>query len=172
MNRFVSGILLWPVALAVLAFADDEAASATRLWTDASGRFKVQAELLETNGEKVILQTPAGRRIEISRSRLSEADRAYLKSTEVENENPFQMVPSTPKYQNAEEPQSSTGSLADARVLDHSTEIWKLKVSRPSQADVKPLDIELPRPNGRRQPHAINGLLMKAAVSDVQRTRE
>lgn len=55
-------------------------ASAIRLWTDSSGRFKVEAALKGVQRGKAILKKSDGSIFEISLHRLSSADQAYLRS--------------------------------------------------------------------------------------------
>ncbi len=51
-----------------------------RTWTDSTGKFRVEAKLVETVGAKVKLQRQAdGRVVEIPLSRLSKADQAFVR---------------------------------------------------------------------------------------------
>jgi CubicO group peptidase (beta-lactamase class C family) len=51
-----------------------------RKWSDASGKFSVEAELVQVKDGKAILKTVDGARVTVPVARLSAADRAYLKS--------------------------------------------------------------------------------------------
>ena len=51
-----------------------------RVWTDSTGRFKVEARLKGVNQGKAILEKSDGSVFEISLDRLSSSDRAYLRS--------------------------------------------------------------------------------------------
>jgi outer membrane protein assembly factor BamB len=55
-------------------------ASVMRLWTDSTGRFKVEARLKGVNKGKAVLEKSDGSVFEISLDRLSSADQAYLRS--------------------------------------------------------------------------------------------
>lgn len=50
----------------------------TRKWTDASGKFSVEAELIEVKDGKVYLRRPDGNAIGISVDKLSKADQQYI----------------------------------------------------------------------------------------------
>ncbi len=71
MRRARVGMLL---GLALLA-----APAAGREWSDASGKFRVEAELVAVRSGKVILEKPNGAIITIPLDRLSQADRDFLK---------------------------------------------------------------------------------------------
>lgn len=66
-------------------------AAEVRTWSDKSGKFKVQAELIEVLKDKVALKKPDGKRVEIPLDKLSDADRKFVES--MEEENPFQDAP-------------------------------------------------------------------------------
>ena len=55
-------------------------AADSRVWTDSSGKYSVQAELVKVENGKVQLRKPDGSVISIPSSGLSEADRNYLKN--------------------------------------------------------------------------------------------
>lgn len=50
-----------------------------RPWSDATGKHRTEAELVEQLADKVRLKTPAGKIIEVPLERLSAADREYLR---------------------------------------------------------------------------------------------
>ena len=52
----------------------------TRLWKDATGKFSVQAELIEQDDAQVILKKSDGEQIAVPLAKLSDADRAYLQT--------------------------------------------------------------------------------------------
>jgi len=53
---------------------------AARKWTDNTGKFSVEAELVEVKDDQVVLQKTNGKVITLPVAKLSEADREYLKS--------------------------------------------------------------------------------------------
>ena len=55
---------------------------ALRVWTDVTGRFKVEAQLIDVSGEAVQLRCKDGRVIEISLARLSEADAIFARDAD------------------------------------------------------------------------------------------
>jgi len=67
------------------ALADDS----TRTWNDKSGRFQIEATLLEHDEKSVRLKKTDGRVISVKLEVLSEADAQYIKQLAMEAENPF-----------------------------------------------------------------------------------
>ncbi len=63
--------------------------AAFRLWSDASGRFKVRASLQRQDAKSVLLHTEDGRSIKVPIERLSKEDRDHLKSLLAPDDNPF-----------------------------------------------------------------------------------
>lgn len=61
-----------------------------RLWTDATGKFKVQAKLIEKTSTMVTLLTEAGKTVKLSVSKLSEADQDFLTKNSTGDANPFE----------------------------------------------------------------------------------
>jgi hypothetical protein len=51
-----------------------------RTWTDSTGRFSVEAELAEIKQDSVVLKKASGSTVTVPLSRLSDADREYLKA--------------------------------------------------------------------------------------------
>lgn len=56
--------------------------SDARPWSDASGRYKVDADLLAVNDDVVVLKTKDGRLIAVEIAQLSQPDQEFLKSEE------------------------------------------------------------------------------------------
>jgi hypothetical protein len=54
--------------------------SRARTWTDASGKFKVQARFVELRGDVVVLEKDDGATVEIALDRLSPPDQQYARS--------------------------------------------------------------------------------------------
>lgn len=64
-------------------------AAGNRTWTDASGKFKVEAELIKVSGEDLIIRrVDDGREITLPITKLSPADQTFVKQWQ-SNENPF-----------------------------------------------------------------------------------
>jgi WD40 repeat protein/mono/diheme cytochrome c family protein len=59
-----------------------------REWTDASGKFRVEAELVAVKNGKVFLEKPDGSALSVPVDRLSDADRRYLKSLNDKSKTP------------------------------------------------------------------------------------
>ncbi len=81
---FISGLASVWLSAQVHAFQTDE----LRQWSDATGRFKVTAKLLEVADGNVILESEAGKTVRIPLARLSAADQAFLNAAD----NPFEMI--------------------------------------------------------------------------------
>lgn len=64
----------------VLLLVSAPAFCAPRTWRDNTGKFSVEAELVEVKDGKVVLQRVGGKAIHVPLERLSAADRAYLES--------------------------------------------------------------------------------------------
>ncbi|MBM4095099.1 MAG: hypothetical protein FJ276_37690 [Planctomycetes bacterium] len=56
------------------------AQAASRTWTDASGKFKVEAVLLNVNGDNVVLKKKNGNTTTVPISKLSKPDQDFLAS--------------------------------------------------------------------------------------------
>ncbi len=75
-----------------------------RTWTDATGKFSIEAKFLQLDGDYVVLERASGDKQRIPLSKLSAADQAYVKSSmSKSDENPFEAM--TPEPSNA--PRSS-----------------------------------------------------------------
>ncbi len=81
------------IGLFVVAAAAALPAAELRTWTDVTGRFKVEAEFVETKGDVVALKRKDGTRLEIPLARLSEPDKQLVKSLmSSEADDPFKTV--------------------------------------------------------------------------------
>ena len=56
-----------------------------RVWTDTSGQFKVEADLVVADQSLVVLRTAKGNLLAVKISELSEADRSYLNAQETQD---------------------------------------------------------------------------------------
>lgn len=83
-SLFLSGVLA--IGLSGIAFSAE-----VRTWSDKTGKFKVQAELIEVLKDKVALKKTDGKRVEIPLDKLSDADRKFVES--LEEDNPFKDAP-------------------------------------------------------------------------------
>ncbi|MGA2255944.1 MAG: SHD1 domain-containing protein [Thermoguttaceae bacterium] len=57
-----------------------------RTWKSSSGSYQVEADLVKSENGKVTLRKPGGQTIIVDESRLSDDDRAYLQSSEAEDQ--------------------------------------------------------------------------------------
>lgn len=62
----------------VVAIVGSSSLAAPREWTDGTGRFRVDAELVGVQDGKVLLKKPDGSEVSVPLEKLSEADRAFV----------------------------------------------------------------------------------------------
>lgn len=70
-------------------FTAKELASTLRVWTDVTGKFKIEAYYVSHTETKVTLKTAADREINMPMEKLSNADRDLLSGIVKESDNPF-----------------------------------------------------------------------------------
>jgi hypothetical protein len=78
------------LAVGVFPCATVYAAPPSRMWTDSTGKFKRQGQLLELDGDTVILQTSEGKTLRIPLEKLSKQDREFVESADRNSPDPFQ----------------------------------------------------------------------------------
>lgn len=154
----------WWAGLAIAAVLVGSArAQEMRTWTDATGKYKVQAKFVELVEGKVTLERADGKRVVVPLDRLSEADRKYVADLGGQK-NPFEeAAPAKPKglpkmaaggeqaegqgeAEGAGEPKTVTPRWSQAQQVFPAPreEQWKLSISAP----------ELPS-GGRSRPIAL-----------------
>ena len=72
------------------------AAGPPRIWVDASGRFSVEAELVEVLEQRIVLLGKNGKRLTIAIDKLSQRDQEYLdrlKPSSIRNDNLLRLAP-------------------------------------------------------------------------------
>jgi WD40 repeat protein len=79
---------LCALGLGLLWIADLKAAE-TRTWSDASGKFKIQAKFVSNDNGKVTLEKSDGTEMEIDLKKLSAADQKYIADLAKSAPNPF-----------------------------------------------------------------------------------
>lgn len=100
MRRTAGRILLGASAVGAVMFlaaiprADAQSAGDFRTWTDASGRYKVEARFSAQEGEIVILEKRDGGKLRIAIDKLSKDDRAFLE--QLQQQNPFEPAEASP----------------------------------------------------------------------------
>ncbi|MCL4204828.1 MAG: transglutaminase-like domain-containing protein [Pirellulaceae bacterium] len=72
-------IVQWSAADAEGPSAGTLPADGQRLWTDSTGRFRVEAKLVEHRDDAVVLETSPGNRVTVPVERLSTEDQRYLR---------------------------------------------------------------------------------------------
>jgi hypothetical protein len=65
----------------------------SRTWTDASGKFKIEAKFVKQEGDQVVLQRADQKTVKLSFDKLSTADQEFIKKNSGDNdpENPFKV---------------------------------------------------------------------------------
>jgi len=118
-------------AAVVLLLAVVSPAVAGRTWTDNSGSFRVEAELVTVKNDKVYLEKVDGSVIAVPLDRLSDADREYIRSLEEKKTTPatapaptspfdtppVALPPAVSKPQTAPLPPSNTPAGVDSQAL-------------------------------------------------------
>jgi hypothetical protein len=85
-------------------------AAAARVWRDASGRFEIEAKLIDDDGQSVQLEKPDGKVITVAIDRLSKSDQAYLKRLRTANA-------ASPTQADAEKPNGAVlGEMTETRL--------------------------------------------------------
>jgi hypothetical protein len=105
---------LFAMAIPVL-FATASSAAEERLWTDASGKFSVTAELVRVDGDYVVLRRSGGKEIKVAIGRLSGTDQAYMASL------PADVAPPTTDSVNEIIAKIAADFYADLRTEDRQT---------------------------------------------------
>lgn len=94
----------------LLLFRNPLSAAETRIWTDSSGQFKIEAEFVRIQDEKVILKKTDGKTQSVPLAKLSKADRDYAVK---QAENPFEADDTEPvKAKNSASKPRETGESA------------------------------------------------------------
>lgn len=140
-----------------------------RTWTDKTGRFKIEAEFVEAQGETVFLERKDGGRIEVPLSRLSDADQQAVKALmSASEDNPFKAVdspmPAALPAGQVFEP-SWEGSI---EVSLAAGDRWEMPMGSIPQLDYKPKVAGLPQKTDffeGRNGFAVSSLGKRAAVS-------
>ncbi len=127
-----------------------------RTWSDATGRFKIEAKLVSQKDGKVKLERSDGKSIEIELSKLSEADQKYLKESKdnpfkaAEGENPFMPAKNGEKgtLSGSSSPQSSASTdWSHSKLVDVSTygDGWDFEIAEGGELDFVPKAVSLPK---------------------------
>ncbi|TWT46988.1 hypothetical protein KOR42_42560 [Thalassoglobus neptunius] len=149
------------VPLVVLGMTALAAAEEIRTWQDATGRFKIEAKYVSTEGDTVKLERADGKSIEIPISKLSKEDQDYLDDLKnnpfkvAEDDNPF-MVKEDQPGQAAPTPSRSGGARSGSVEVtvdwDQSEHIdvglagdgWDFTVEGDQELDFIPKNVGLP----------------------------
>ncbi len=97
----------------VLALAQELSAE-VREWTDSSGGFNMQAELVAIRGTNVILEKTDGQIITIPMSRLSNADQQFLRDQQAGMNRPAQPATAQPSKESATPSMASSNAVNSA----------------------------------------------------------
>jgi hypothetical protein len=164
------------------------AEDAPRTWSDGSGRFSIQAKLLQRNETHVQLGTADGRKIAVPVVQLSQGDRDYLKSLEtasaqknkpaVEPRPSVPVVVATPPGPELLQRDASTATAAKGATLPDTMDPMELSTNQPPQGlPVDPVGDATPLVHGVlkvapcdaydkvSQPYVVDGSLGLVALS-------
>ncbi|MGV3485793.1 MAG: SHD1 domain-containing protein, partial [Planctomycetaceae bacterium] len=110
---------LW-LLISLVASSSAAQSSAPRQWSDASGAFKVTAQLVEVKDGAAFLKTDQGKLLKIPVERLSQADQQFLQS----GSNPFEEVdPGTSTMRT--EPAATASAAATAQASSEpAASVW------------------------------------------------
>ena len=84
-GRAVFSLCLSILSFSGAALSGSLMADETRLWTDSTGKFKVEASFVEKKGDSVVLVKEDGKKLTIPIAKLCEADRSFLEGLEAAN---------------------------------------------------------------------------------------
>jgi len=74
--------LIWTFSFSPWPCLNALAAEPMRIWVDQSGRFSVEARLIDITDQELVLLPATGKTVRIRRDRISDRDAAYLKQVE------------------------------------------------------------------------------------------
>jgi len=103
-----------------------------RNWTDISGTHTVRAKFVEVSNGKVILERQNGSQVSVPLEKLSKPDLDYITKLQLEGDNPFKDVKSSPKKRHPHDRRGDSGG--DAGGSDVSDEA---KNVQPDWSDAK-----------------------------------
>lgn len=150
-----------------------------RQWSDASGKYKIEATLLGVSGTKVKLKQKTGKTIEIELTKLCKEDQEYVAALDAnpfkDSDNPFEAGGDDPGMK-----KDATGSNEERTVTVNWDEVdviplesegaWKAEVGPHPGMDIKPKPVALPQKldffEGMKS-IAVNPIAKKAVVGYV-----
>ncbi|MCC9603421.1 hypothetical protein LOC67_22970 [Stieleria sp. JC731] len=104
------------LVIVVASFALAPSVSSARQWTDQTGKYRVEAELVAVRGKNVVLERADGRIVSLPINRLSNADQEFLQQHLAEQNKPAKPVADQPNADEADVERSpianSTAALA------------------------------------------------------------
>jgi mono/diheme cytochrome c family protein len=112
-----------------LIFAVTAASSWAREWTDDTGKFRVEADLVAVRNGRVILEKPDGKILTIPLERLSAADREFLKSDTMPTPAQPSTAPGTTAPTSRPSPATPV-SAADAALAQQAHAVFKANCYR------------------------------------------
>ena len=138
----------------ILFVSSATAADEVRTWSDATGRFKIEAKFVSQADGKVKLEQTNGKTVEIGVKQLSEADQKFLKELEsnpfkaADPKNPFMEADSEKDTKSGESPSAAPGKIDWSRSeeidLDSYGDGWDVAALPEGDLDFVPKTIKLP----------------------------
>ena len=130
----------WGVAICFCGwFVAAATAAEPRTWTDATGKFKIQAEFVSEQNGSVTLRQTDGSEVEIPINKLSKPDQDYLKT---QRDSPFQPKTASP-FQPRNTPAAGAAAppAATGRGVIDDSGAFESRLVRVNAASVTPLNL-------------------------------
>lgn len=148
----------------------------TRVWTDATGKFKVTATFVEKKGDSIVLEKEDGKKLTIPVAKLCEADQAFLEGMEAAN--PFaEMEEGSDAGRGSSSSTSGKGSSKSGGNSIKWSEVetieilggdrWEIPIPETAGLDFEPKKIPLPKKGHffeNMHPMALNLTAKKVAL--------
>lgn len=119
-RNLIRGLQCAALASLIVVLPDNASAQEARTWADATGRFKVEATLVEVKDGVAILKRTSGQTVKVPVSRLSEADQAFLQQLD----NPFEVVEDATPATGAKTMSSASASSAESNAVGNPKANW------------------------------------------------
>lgn len=136
--RSLMHVVLWTAGMC-LAQTPQLQAAETRTWSDATGKFKIQAKFVSIENGKVTLEKSDGTELEIDLKKLCAADQKFVSDLEKDADNPFKSKD--------DDPFKSKPATGGKSMPDKSTETDKPSPGRrivPDYSDAKTVAVSQP----------------------------
>ncbi len=142
----VTGVVTLLLALGGISWAEE-----SRIWTDSTGKHKMEGKYAGMAGTKVKLELKTGKKMEIELNKLSAADKTYVETLDADNpfktegDDPFQPAAGEGEAMAPGQTRNVTVNWTDSEaILLDGSEEWKAEVAPHPGFAVKPKSVVLP----------------------------